>query len=188
MPLEKAMINAVIEQLPSPIEGQKAKVNKLSVEFQRNRKIYQNLKRAISTCNQNYEPIVIFVTKMQPFSSRIYDMAIRSSEKSQTVNRLVAISRVYSGRVKPGSKVFVFGANHTAEHPDMTEVQIPHLFLLMGQQLNPIQEAGPGCIIGIGGLENVLLKTGTICSESVCPNFSKVEGISIGLVKVAIEP
>ena len=33
MPLEKAMINAVIEQLPSPIEGQKAKVNKLSVEF-----------------------------------------------------------------------------------------------------------------------------------------------------------
>ena len=115
-------------------------------------------------------------------------MAIRSSEKSQTPQRLVAIARVYSGRLKQGSKVFVFGANHSAENPDMKEVEIPHLFLLMGQQLNPINEVGPGCIVGICGLEDVLLKTGTICSDSNCPNFSKIEGISIGLVKVAIEP
>lgn len=51
-----------------------------------------------------------------------------------------------------------------------------------------IDEAGPGCIVGIGGLEDILLKTGTICSDAHCPNFSKIEGISVGLVKVAIEP
>lgn len=51
-----------------------------------------------------------------------------------------------------------------------------------------IDEAGPGCIVGIGGLEDILLKTGTICSDAYCPNFSKIEGISVGLVKVAIEP
>lgn len=84
--------------------------------------------------------------------------------------------------------MFVFGANHSDETPDMTEVTIPHIFLLMGQQINLIKEAGPGCIIGIGGLEDILLKTGTICSDAHCPNFSKIEGISVGLVKVAIEP
>lgn len=46
----------------------------------------------------------------------------------------------------------------------MKEVVIPHIFLLMGQQINPINEVGPGCIVGIGGLEDVLLKTGTISS------------------------
>lgn len=47
---------------------------------------------------------------------------------------------------------------------------------------------GPGCIIGIGGLENVLLKTGTISSTLDCPNFSKLAGLSKGLIKVTIEP
>ena len=84
--------------------------------------------------------------------------------------------------------MFVFGAHHSPEQPDVTEVEIPHLFLLMGQSLDPINVVGPGCIIGIGGLENVLLKTGTISSTLDCPNFSKLEGLSKGLVQVTIEP
>ena len=70
----------------------------------------------------------------------------------------------------------------------MTEVEIPHLFLLMGQSLQLINEVGPGCIVGIGGLENVLLKTGTLSSTMDCPNFSKLYGLSKGLIKVTIEP
>ena len=42
--------------------------------------------------------------------------------------------------------------------------------------------------MGIGGLENVLLKTGTISSTLDCPNFSKLFGLSKGLIKVTIEP
>lgn len=90
------------------------------------------MKKHISSCTLS-DPIVVFVTKMQPFSSRIYDMAVRAHEKSQTAQRLIAIARVYSGRLKTGSKVFIFGANHSTETPDMTEVEIPHIFLLMGQ-------------------------------------------------------
>lgn len=44
-------------------------------------------------------------------------------------------------------------------------------------------------MIGIGGLDEVLIKSGTITtSPKECPNFFKVEGLSMGLVKVAIEP
>ena len=70
----------------------------------------------------------------------------------------------------------------------MTQVEIPHLFLLMGQALEPIREVGPGCIVGIGGLEQVLLKTGTLSSTLECPNFAKLFGLSKGLIKVTIEP
>jgi len=84
IPLETAVLHMVVESLPSPEEAQKAKVNKLSIEFARNNKQYIDLKRQIAFCNQSLEPIVVFVTKMQPFSSRIYDMATRAQEKSQT--------------------------------------------------------------------------------------------------------
>lgn len=70
----------------------------------------------------------------------------------------------------------------------MIECEIPHLFLLMGQSLEPVSHVGPGCIIGIGGLENILLKTGTISNSLECPNFSKLYGLSKGLIKVTIEP
>ena len=101
----------------------------------------------------------------------------------------MAIARVYSGTLRKGSHVFVFGANHSTENPDVTEVDIPNLFLLMGGQgLESIDQVGPGCIVGIGGLENVLLKTGTISSTLECPNFSKLYGLSKGLIKVTIEP
>lgn len=52
------------------------------MEFARNNKQYIDLKRQIASCNQNEEPIVVFVTKMQPFSSRIYDMATKAQERS----------------------------------------------------------------------------------------------------------
>ena len=145
-------------------------------------------RNAIISCNDKAEPIIVYVTKMQPFASRTYNMVSRTNEQSATNQRLVAIARVYSGKLKVGSHLYVFGANHSPETPDVTEVVIPHLFLLMGQSLEAISEVGPGCIVGIGGLEDVLLKTGTLSSTLECPNFSKLFGLSNGLIKVTIEP
>ena len=60
---------------------------------------------------------------------------------------------------------------------------------MMGNSFNLIDQAGPGCVIGIGGLDDCLIKSGTITtSPETCPNFFKIEGLSMGLVKVAIEP
>jgi len=58
-------------------------------------------KKAISDC-ANTEPLVIFVAKMQPFSSRLYDVTTKSLERSQTSQRLVAVARVLSGEVYVG--------------------------------------------------------------------------------------
>ena len=187
MPLQKAVLAMAVKHLPSPLQAQVTKIDVLSHEFKKATPLYVPVKEAIVNCNRE-EPIVVYVSKMQPFNSRLYDIATRSTERSETSHRLIAISRVYSGKLKEGSKVFVFGATHSESKPDVTEVTIPHLFLLMGPNLNPIKEAGPGCVVGIGGLEDILLKTGTISNISECPNFSVIEGLSKGLVKVTIEP
>ena len=70
---------------------------------------------------------------------------------------------------------------------DVREFEIEHLFLLMGSGLKLIKQAPAGSIVGIGGLEDLLLKTGTISTDPNCPNFQKSGTISMGLVKVAIE-
>lgn len=57
----------------------------------------------------------------------------------------------------------------------------------MGSSLKLVDSAPAGTIVGIGGLDNILFKTGTISSSSNCPNFTKQTFISMGLVKVAIE-
>jgi ribosome assembly protein 1 len=93
-----------------------------------------------------------------------------------------------SGTIRRGQKVFVMGATHTTEKPDFIETYVEFIFLLMGASLTLIENAGAGCIIGIGGLDEMLIKTGTISSTLACPNFSKFDEVSMGLVKVSIEP
>ena len=57
----------------------------------------------------------------------------------------------------------------------------------MGSTMKPISEAPAGCIVGIGGLDDILLKSGTISSVETCPNFVKLQTLSMGLVKVAVQ-
>lgn len=70
---------------------------------------------------------------------------------------------------------------------DIREAKIDHLFLLMGSSLQAIDQAPAGCIFGIADLEGIVLKTGTLATTPICPNFQKYKVISLGLVKVAIE-
>jgi len=81
---------------------------------------------------------------------------------------------VFSGTLQVGQKVYVMGAKHMHKgQEDITEVEIKHLFLLMGSALKLVERAPAGCIVGIGGLDDILVKTGTISNFAKCPNFAK---------------
>ena len=118
---------------------------------------------------------MVYVTKMQPFSSRLYDITTRSLEKSEEKQRLIAVSRVFSGTLKVGQTVNVMGPRHGFNgQKDVKETQIQYLFLLMGSALKLVDQAPAGSIVGIGGLDDLLIKTGTISSTELCPNFIKL--------------
>jgi hypothetical protein len=63
MPVDKAIFSMVVENIPSPVKGQKFKVSTLSSEFVKNTPRYLAAKTAIAECSPN-EPLVIFVAKM----------------------------------------------------------------------------------------------------------------------------
>ena len=84
--------------------------------------------------------------------------------------------------------MYVLGPKHGInDQVDIKEAKVDYLFLLMGSSIQMIEEAPAGCIVGIADLEGIILKTGTISTSRLCPNFQKSKVISLGLVKVAIE-
>lgn len=86
--------------------------------------------------------------------------------------RSIAFSRVFSGTLKRGQEIWVIGPKHGLNgQEDIKKTKIDYLFLLMGSQIQLIDEAPAGNIVGIADLEDIVLKTGTLSSLAICPNF-----------------
>jgi len=66
----------------------------------------------ISESGENSVPTTVYVTKMQPFDAKLYDITTRAIQKSSSKTRMIAISRVFSGILRVGQKVFVMGPKH----------------------------------------------------------------------------
>jgi ribosome assembly protein 1 len=126
-------------------------------------------------------------------------------------NCLIAFARIYSGTVSIGSELYVLGPKHNPKialerekageviDPKMqlkdlkdgryiTKVTISKLYLLMGRELEPISKVPAGNVIGIGNLEEYVLKTATLSSTIACPSFSELTSLSVPILRVALEP
>lgn len=51
MPVDKAIFSMIVEKIPSPLVGQKFKIDTLAVDFQKNTPRYQISKTAIQNCS-----------------------------------------------------------------------------------------------------------------------------------------
>lgn len=114
---------------------------------------------------------------------------------------MVAFARVFSGTLNVGDKVFVYAPRYQVADDGSydaslaSEATITGLFLLMGRDMEPLKSASAGSIVGIAGLEDVVLKTATISSERPgrCLPVGLNVSSSLGLdrdtvVRVAVEP
>lgn len=126
-------------------------------------------------------------------------------------NALVAFARIYSGTVKVGDEVFVLGPKHNPavalEHEaageqvgpslvlkdlkpgrHVTKVTIERLYLLMGKELEAVNQVPAGNVFGIGGLAEHVLKTATLSTTVVCPSFTELSSLAVPILRVALEP
>ena len=74
----------------------------------------------------------------------------------------------------------------TGQHIALFTVQ--DLYLLMGRELESLDTIPAGNILGIGGLENHVLKSATISSTVACPPFTALPIEARPIVRVAVEP
>uniref|UniRef100_A0A667X3G6 Elongation factor-like 1 n=1 Tax=Myripristis murdjan TaxID=586833 RepID=A0A667X3G6_9TELE len=118
-------------------------------------------------------------------------------EDEGTKETFVAFARVYSGVVKRGQRMFVLGPKSVSgcsasdalpAVPHLSCCSMESLYLLMGRELEGLEEVPSGNILGIGGLEECVLKSATLSTSPACPPFTPLNFEAAAIVRVAIEP
>ncbi|XP_035768644.1 elongation factor-like GTPase 1 [Neolamprologus brichardi] len=130
----------------------------------------------------------------------------KPEEEEEAKETFVAFARVYSGVVKKGQRVFVLGPKYdpaqslstlpegcsasddVSEIPHLSRCSMENLYLLMGRELEELQEVPAGNVLGIGGLEEFVLKSATLSTAPACPPFTPLNFEATPIVRVAIEP
>ncbi|KAI5205810.1 elongation factor Tu [Aureobasidium subglaciale] len=108
---------------------------------------------------------------------------------------LIGFARLYSGTLTVGQEVYVLPPKFTPANPraapEPKKVTITALYLLMGRSLEALNSVPAGSVVGIGGLDGAILKSGTLCSQlDGAPNLSSSSAINTNapIVRVAVEP
>ncbi|XP_070543409.1 elongation factor-like GTPase 1 [Ptychodera flava] len=133
---------------------------------------------------------------------------IAEKVKDENGETFIAFARIFSGCVKKGQKIFILGPKHdpskailqgeeaiSTETLDKMEntkhiahTTIDEVYLLMGRELESMEEIPAGNVFGISGLEDHVLKSATASNTVVCPPFTEMAFEAAAIVRVAVEP
>ncbi|KAG0223184.1 Elongation factor 2, partial [Actinomortierella wolfii] len=128
--------------------------------------------KAIEACDPN-GPLMLYVSKMVPTSDK---------------GRFYAFGRVFSGTVRAGLKVRIQGPNYTpGSKNDLFVKSIQRIVLMMGRYVEPIEDCPAGNIVGLVGVDQFLLKSGTITTSETAHNLKVMKFSVSPVVQVAVE-
>lgn len=113
---------------------------------------------------------------------------------------LIAFTRVFSGLLKVGQTIVTVGPKYDpslpiddAQNQDLVkETVIKDLYLIMGRLFLKMDEVPAGNIVGVVGLDDVVLKSATISSPLTTPYINLASTSTLihnePILKIAIEP
>jgi elongation factor 2 len=168
LPAAEALLDMIVYHLPSPVVAQKYRVENL----------YEGpmddaCASAIRNCDPT-GPLMLYVSKMVPTSDK---------------GRFYAFGRVFSGTVKTGSKVRIMGPNYVpGKKTDLFVKNIQRTVLMMGRYVEPIEDIPCGNTVGLVGIDQYLLKSGTISDHDEAYNIRVMKFSVSPVVRVAVEP
>jgi elongation factor 2 len=167
LPASDALLEMLVVHLPSPVKAQKYR--------------YENLYEgplddecavAIRDCNPE-GPLMLYVSKMVPTTDK---------------GRFYAFGRVFSGTVKTGQKVRIMGpAYQIGKKTDLFIKNIQRTVLMMGRYVEPVEDIPAGNTVGLVGVDQYLLKSGTITTHEEAHNIRVMKFSVSPVVRVAVE-
>merc|ERR1719209_2709761 len=168
LPAGETMLQLMTIHLPSPVTAQKYRAEML-YEGPNDDEAFLGIKN----CDPD-GPLMMYVSKMVP-----------SSDKG----RFYAFGRVYSGKVATGMKARIMGPNFVpGKKDDLYNKNIQRTILMMGRYTEPIEDVPCGNICGLGGVDQFLVKTGTITTFEAAHNMKQMKFSVSPVVRVAVEP
>jgi len=168
LPAGEAMFLMICIHLPSPVTAQKYRTEMLYEGP--NDDIAAN---AMRNCDPE-GPLMMYISKMVPTSDK---------------GRFYAFGRVFSGKIATGLKCRIMGPNYIpGKKEDLNEKAIQRTILMMGRYIEAIEDVPCGNICGLVGVDQFLVKTGTITTFKEAHNLKVMKFSVSPVVRVAVEP
>lgn len=161
------LLAMIVTKLPSPRVAQRYRVENLY-----DGPMDDEGANAIRECRAD-GPLMLYVSKMIPTSDK---------------GRFYAFGRVFSGTIATGQRVRIQGPHFKpGGKEDLTVKNIQRTVLMMGRSQDPIQDVPCGNTVGLVGVDQYILKSGTITTlENAC-NFTTMKFSVSPVVKVAVK-
>jgi len=168
LPAGEAMFQMIVIHLPSPVTAQKYRAELLYEGPHDDAACI-----GIKNCDTD-GPLMMYVSKMVPTSDK---------------GRFYAFGRVFSGKVATGQKARIMGPNFVpGQKTDLYEKSIQRTILMMGGRVEAIEDVPAGNICGLVGVDQFLVKTGTISTLKEAHNMKQMKFSVSPVVRVAVEP
>jgi elongation factor 2 len=167
LPAGDSLLEMIVIHLPSPATAQRYRVETLYEGPMDDETAVR-----IRDCNPN-GPLVVYISKMIPTSDK---------------GRFYAFGRVFSGTVRPGPKIRIQGPNYVpGKKDDLFVKSIQRTGLMMGRSVEPIEDCPAGNIVGLAGIGQFLLKSGTLTSSETAHNMRVMRFSVSPVVQIAVE-
>ncbi|KAG6845384.1 translation elongation factor 2 [Tephrocybe sp. NHM501043] len=167
LPCGDSLLEMIVINLPSPTTAQAYRVETLYEGPMDDESAI-----GIRQCNPN-GPLVLYVSKMVPTSDK---------------GRFYAFGRVFSGTVTTGRQVRIQGPHYIpGRKNDLFIKSIQRTVLMMGRYVEPIEDCPAGNIVGLVGIDQFLLKSGTLTTSETAHNMKVMKFSVSPVVQVAVE-
>ncbi|KAI9560440.1 hypothetical protein GHT06_014458 [Daphnia sinensis] len=168
LPAGETLLQMIAIHLPSPAMAQKYRTEMLYEG-----PLDDEAAIAMKNCDPN-GPLMMYVSKMVPTTDK---------------GRFYAFGRVFAGKVCTGMKARIMGPNYVpGNKTDLYEKAIQRTVLMMGRFVEAIEDVPCGNICGLVGVDQFLVKTGTISTFKDAHNLRVMKFSVSPVVRVAVEP
>merc|ERR1711998_745385 len=168
LPAAEALMEMIVLHLPSPAKAQKYRTETLYEG-----PIDDVCAKGMKECHQD-GPLMVYISKMVPTADN---------------SRFVAFGRVFSGTIKTGMKARIMGPNYVpGNKSDLYQKSTQRVMLMMAGKTEPIDDVPCGNTVGIVGVDQYILKTGTITNEETAHNIKVMKYSVSPVVQQSVRP
>jgi len=162
------LLEMIVTHLPSPVIAQRYRVENLYEG-----PMDDEAATGIRNCDPN-APLMMYISKMVPTSDK---------------GRFYAFGRVFSGTVSTGQKVRIQGSRYVpGQKEDLYVKNVQRTVLMMGRYVEQVPDVPCGNTVGLVGVDQYLLKSGTITTSETAHNIADMKYSVSPVVRVAVKP
>jgi elongation factor 2 len=168
LPAAEALLEMIVVHLPAPNKAQAYRVEGLYEG-----PMDDECAVGIRECDKN-GPLMMYVSKMIPADA--------------SNSRFYAFGRVFAGTVKTGQKVRLMTPEYVpGKKTGLYLKSVQRTVIMMGRYVEQVQDIPAGNTCGLVGIDQYIIKTGTVSTSEVAHNFKTMKYSVSPVVRVAVE-